>query len=43
MSGKRILADTSVLVDYAKGVAAVAPAIEGFEVQISINVQIPYG
>jgi predicted nucleic acid-binding protein len=42
MNGERIVVDTSALVDYAKGVASVAPHIEGYEVHISIITEIEF-
>lgn len=42
MSGERILVDTSVLVDFVKGVDAVAAALTGKEAQISIITEIEF-
>lgn len=42
MNGERIVADTSALVDYAKGVREVAPHLEGSEVHISIVPEIEF-
>ena len=42
MSGERIVADTSALVDYAKGVEAVVTSLEGFDVHISIITEIEF-
>ncbi len=42
MSGERILVDTSAPVDFVKGVDAVATAMAGQEVQISIITEIEF-
>lgn len=42
MSGERVVVDTSALVDYVKGVDAVAEALVGQEAHISIITEIEF-
>ena len=42
MSGERVVVDTSALIDYAKGVEAVASAFVGQEVHLSIITEIEF-
>ena len=42
MNGERVVIDTNILVDYAKGVEAMKHVVEGVEAHISIITEIEF-